>query len=102
MLTPTVILICCNKLSIAQSRLLVNLVSGHRVCLGVASQELVIVLHSDPDLVRIGCLPLIAQPGEVEVVDCPGEILPSLLLLVCGHPLREEELLADHGLHSDS
>ena len=24
------------------------------------------------------------------------------LLLVCGHPLREEELLADHGLHSDS
>ena len=67
--------------------MLANLVCGHGVGLGVAGQELVVVLHSDPDLVRIGCLPLIAQPGEVEVVDCPGEILPSLLLLVCGHPL---------------
>ena len=57
MLTPTVILIYCNKLSIAQSRLLVNLVSGHRVCLGVASQELVIVLHSDQISSELGVSP---------------------------------------------
>ena len=48
-----------------------HLVRRHRVGLGVACQELVVVLHSHPDLVGVGGFTLVAQLGQVEVIDRP-------------------------------
>ena len=49
-----------------------HLVRRHRVGLCVACQELVVVLHSHPDLVGVGGFTLVAQLGQVEVIDGPG------------------------------